>query len=150
MMKARAKSFWNWDFQISGSSTGAISTTLDQKTENGTIAHAGQTYAVAKQKTGLGHWTLTLDAQTCGEAQITGIGVSKIEFTVPEGLLEATALPFSRRYDFSMLEKKVGMISPGHLLTRESIIDFDGAVGELTQVFCFWMAALKWYHGSQD
>jgi hypothetical protein len=150
MLKARAKAFWSWDFQISGSSTGDVLTTLNRRTECGTIVYAGHTYEVAKQKAGREYWKLILDAQNYAEARgIPGL-FSKIEIKTPEISLTAEAPLLSRRYDFSILERKVGTIAPGHLLTRESTIDFDGDVGELTQVFCFWMAALKWYYSSQD
>jgi hypothetical protein len=150
MLKARPKSLWSWNFIIPGASRGDMFTTLDQKSEGGTIGLAGRTYAIAKQKIGLGQWTVTAGATTYAEARITGQVISKMEITAPEGLLLAQAPPFSRTYDFTLLEKKVGTIKPAHLLTRESTIDFSGNVSELTQVFCFWMAALKWYYGSQD
>jgi hypothetical protein len=149
-MKAKAKSLWSWDFQISGSSTCAISTTLNRKTEGGTIAYAGQTYVIENQKVGRGPWRLILNAQNYAEARVIPGLLSKMEIKTPETSLTAEAPLLSRSYDFSILEKKVGTISPGHLLTRESSIDFGSDVGELTQVFCFWMAALQWYYGSQD
>jgi len=151
MLKCRPESLWSWDFQITGSPTGPILTKLDRKTEDGSIAHAGRQYPITKTKgAGLGHWALMADTAIHAEAQVISIGISKIEFTTRGGLLTAKAAPFNRTYEFFIAEKKVGTIEPAHLLTRNSTIDFSEGVPELTQVFCFWVAAIKWYYASQD
>jgi hypothetical protein len=151
MLKCRPVSIWSWNFEISGSSTGPILTSLDRETGGGTIDHAGHRYAITKQKgRGLGQWTMKADATTYAEAMVMSVGISKIEFTTPAGVLKAKALPFNRTYDFFAQERQVGTVRPHHLLTRKSTIYFTGEVAELTQVFCFWVAAVHWYYGSQD
>jgi hypothetical protein len=151
MLKCQPESLWNWDFRISGSSTGPVRTLLDRKTEGGVIEYAGHHYSITKRKgVGLAHWTLTADSVIYAEAQVLGMVISKIEITTPGLLLLAKAHLFNRTYEFFLAEEKVGMIEPAYLLTRHSTIDFKESVPELTQIFCFWVAAIKWYYASQD
>jgi hypothetical protein len=151
MLKCRPESLWNWDFQISGSSAGIASTKLDRWKEDGAIEYAGRPYSITKRKgVGLGRWILMANSVIYAEAQVLSIGISKIEITTPGLSLLAKAYPFNRTYDFFISKEKVGTIEPAHLLTRYSTIDFKEGVPELTQIFCFWVAAIKWYYASQD
>ena len=130
-----------------------VMTRLNTKTEEGVIEFAGHSHPIHKEKLpDLRHgiWSLMSDATKVAEAKTIGSVISTIEFSTPDGVLTAKATPFSRLYEFSKSDKMVGTITPAHLLTRKSIIDFKEPVPELIQIFCFWMAALKWYHAAQD
>lgn len=151
MLTCTPLSFFSWDFQILGLSSGPAILAFDFLTEQGSISLGGADYSVCKHGLLSGHWTLERGGETCADAQKPSALFRSFEVRSGATLLTLKARSaFTRAYDMIVDGSAVGTIQPIHPFTRRAHIECDSRVPEIAQLFSFWLAALTWRRAAQN
>ena len=145
------KGLCSWDYEAREDTATIASVGFNHFGEQGEIAFAGTTYQVVKHGLMSGRWSLLDGIKTLAEAHKPSALFREFEIRIgPQRLHLKAESALARSYRLQSDTGCSGEIWPAHPFTRRAFMRCSPATPPLTQLFCFWLAALTWRRSAQN